>query len=123
MIVEGRIHCRHGIFLDVYKLLDIDSKQQVSGRIYSYQACIQTDAGIRHIFRYDNADQKIREGHPDAFHMHRHDPLAPVQTDLELIWIGQEDWPTLAEVLVKLQEWWHETGQYLQFDGGSPSSS
>lgn len=102
--------------MDVHTVLDRNERGEVSGRVYRYQACIETSAGIRHIFRYDNSDQKVREGHADAYHKHVHDPMCAEETDRALVWVGQASWPTLGSVLRELQAWWKESGQYLDFE-------
>lgn len=84
VLVEGRIECVNSLFLDVSEYHRVDCQNQVQAFGYSYQACIRTSAGIRHIFRYDNAETELREGHRDAFHKHVHDPLAPTERDLRL---------------------------------------
>lgn len=111
VMIEGRITCINGMFVDVRKSLDINDRHEVCGFSYRYQACIQTSEGIRHIFRYDNSD--IKPGHADSYHKHIHDPMESEERDVRVEWIGLRDWPTLGDVLDVLYVWWRETGQYL----------
>lgn len=43
-------------------------------------------------------------------------PLTPLTGDPvgPPAWTGADRWPTLAQVLDELHEWWHETGQFLR---------
>jgi len=110
--IAGRIRCQHGLFVDVRKVLELNDRQQVRGLAYKYHAGI-VGSDPRPIFRYDNAHTYAREGHPDAFHRHRYDhrswqEIAPPE------WIGDEQWPTLAEAIEELHDWWLEVGQFLE---------
>lgn len=107
--IKGRIRCKHGLFVDVNKTLEIDDKNYVRTAKYSYHAGIES-AKDRLIFRYDNAHS--HEGHADEHHKHRYDPstwqaITPVE------WIGHDRWPHLNVVIEELREWWESTGQFL----------
>lgn len=107
--IEGRIRCQHGIFLDVRKVLEADDQGRVRTIRYRYHAGFEGPRD-RPIFRYDNAHP--HQGHADPHHKHCVDyatwtEIAPPQ------WIGYDRWPTLAQVLDELDEWWHETGRFL----------
>jgi hypothetical protein len=107
--IEGRLHCRGGLFLDVRKTLDMNERRHVRTVLYSYYAGIVGEP-VRTIFRYDNAHP--HSGHPDAHHKHCFD----VSTWTEIKppqWIGYAAWPTLRDVIEELDEWWSEHGQFL----------
>ncbi len=109
--MEGRIWCRHGLFVDVRNVLEINERRPVRGKLYKYHAALDGPSH-RPIFRYDNSHTYLREGHPDAFHKHRFDH----QTWEEVRppeWIGYDNWPTLADVIEELYDWWQKTGQFL----------
>lgn len=109
--VHGIVRCHHGISLSVDKILTLNDQHEVSGSKYSYQATIGDPP--HGIFRYDNAHQYSSPEHHDAFHRHDFDPATNEQRPGLPAWIGQENWPTLADVLAELEEWWYETGQHL----------
>jgi len=107
--IAGRIHCRFGIFLDVLKYLEVNDRRQVRTVRYRYHAGFEGQQP-RPIFRYDNA--YAHRGHPDAHHKHHVDyatwtEISPPE------WIGHDRWPTLAQVLDELYDWWHQTGRVL----------
>lgn len=107
--IEGRITCQFGIFLDVRKTLDVNERGQVRTIRYRYHAAF--DAPVpRPIFRYDNAHR--HPGHDDEHHKH-HVNYATWTEISPPEWIGYERWPTLAEVLDEVYDWWHETGRFL----------
>lgn len=111
VVIAGRLRCRHGLFVDVREVLELNERQQVRGLAYKYHAGI-AGPEPRPIFRYDNAHTYAREGHPDAFHCHRYDhrswqEITPPE------WIGRDRWPTLAQVVDELDAWWSEVGQFL----------
>lgn len=114
--IVGRIHCRHGLFIDVDKTLEFNDRHQVRNIAYSYHAGV-AGAQDRAIFRYDNAHRYAREGHEDEHHKHRFDS-ATWQEIEPPVWVGRERWPHLSNVIEELIEWWESTGQHL--DLGDP---
>ncbi len=119
VILEGRLRCKHGLFVDVLKYLEVRrSPTRISVRTdrYRYHAGIEGPAA-RPIFRYDNSDTK--SGHPDAHHKHRFDPTTWQEIEPPL-WIGEENWPHLSDVIVELRDWWESTGMHLGLDKPSP---
>jgi hypothetical protein len=115
IVITGRIHCAHGLFVDVEKYLAVRKLRsgglQVKTESYSYHAGIE-GTRERSLFRYDNAHVYTRERHLDAHHKHRFDhrnwrEIVPPQ------WVGQERWPHLSEVLEELRIWWETTGCHL----------
>ncbi len=107
--IRGRIVCRHGLFVDVVKTLEVDRRHRARTIRYSYHAGIRGPQG-RPILRYDNAHPY--PGHADAHHKHRFDhttwkPIEPPD------WVGHDGWPHLSDVLGELKAWWDAVGQHL----------
>jgi hypothetical protein len=121
LVLEGRLRCKHGLFIDVLKYLDV---RQSSTRIlvrtnrYRYHAGVEGSTA-RPIFRYDNTDAK--PGHPDAHHKHRFDPKTWREIEPPL-WIGEERWPHLSDVVEELQVWWETTGRHLGLTPPAPGT-
>lgn len=112
LTIRGRIFCQGNLYLDVFKILELNHRNQVRTYQYSYQACINA-APSRRIFRYDNAHTYAREGHADPHHKHTFDPRTGVEVRSSPQWVGHEGWPTLADVLTEIHEWHPEIGQHL----------
>jgi hypothetical protein len=114
LAIVGRIRCRGGLFIDVDKspaVRVVRNRRQVRIVRYTYYAGIEGSAA-RGIFRYDNAHTYFKEGHPDAHRKHRFDhstwtEIAPP------VWIGEDRWPHLSDVIEELREWWESTGRHL----------
>jgi hypothetical protein len=113
--LAGRVHCTHGLFIDVAKTLDLTRSNRVKTRHYAYHAGIAGD-GARVIFRYDNFDQK--HGHGDRHHCHRFDP-ATWQEIQPPVWIGVDRWPHLSDAIEELADWWDEIGRHLRLSHGT----
>lgn len=112
LILRGRIRCQHGLFLDVLKELEVESrhgKLYVRTEQYNYHAGVEGEQN-RTVFRYDNVHPHA--GHADAHHKHCYD-----HTTWEEIrppeWVGRDNWRHLSDVIAELQAWWDETGQHL----------
>jgi len=114
LVIEGRLECQDGLFIDVKKMLELNEHNQVRTIAYKYHAGILGEPP-RPLFRYDNAHVYVREGHVDAHHRHRYDHATWQEID-HPEWVGQERWPTLGEVIAELHEWWQETGRFLLAD-------
>jgi hypothetical protein len=112
--IRGRIRCRHGLFIDVDKTLEFNDRQQVRTLYYSYHAGIEGSED-RTIFRYDNAHRYAREGHADEHHKHRFDPATWSEIEPP-VWIGNNGWPHLSDVIEELLAWWNSAGQFLDLD-------
>lgn len=109
--IRGRIWCQHGLFVDVDKTLEVNTRNQVQTVKYSYHAGIEGRSD-RPILRYDNAHRYAREGHEDEHHKHRFD--ASTWQEIEPPeWIGRQRWPHLSEVIEELRDWWITTRQHL----------
>lgn len=109
--IEGAIRCQHALRIYVNKLLEIDDRHRVRTISYNYHACWGDD-GTRPIFRYDNAHEYVREGHPDAHHKHRFNHVTWTEIEPPLH-VGHDRWPTLGDVIDELATWWEETGRFL----------
>ena len=107
--IKGRIDCKYGLFLDVDKTLERNSRGQVRTISYSYQACLAGQP-VRPIFRYDNAHPHA--DHQDAHHKHVFNPRT-WEEQIPPDWIGRDGWPHLSDVLKELEDWWFEIGQHL----------
>lgn len=112
--IRGRIHCRHGLFIDVDKTLEFNERRQVRTIRYGYHAGVAGERD-RAIFRYDNAHRYTREGHEDEHHKHQFDHTGWQEIEPP-VWVGRERWPHLSEVIEELIAWWDATAQYLDRD-------
>jgi hypothetical protein len=109
MEIRGRIGCKHGLFVDVRKTLEINDRDQVRTVTYRYHAGIE-GSDDRAIFRYDNVHSHA--GHEDEHHKHRFCP----RTWQEIVppeWVGYDGWPHLNQVIEELRVWWETTGRHL----------
>jgi hypothetical protein len=94
--------------LTVKKVLVRDAESRVSGKLYVYQACVCTEAKTYEVFRYDNVHP--HPGHADNYHAHW-----LCDGPEEVVWIGQQHWPHLSDVIECLDTWWKEDGQNRQW--------
>lgn len=109
IVMQGRLACVGGAYLDVRNILALNRRNQVRTIRYSYHAGLK-GAEDRPLFRYDNAHRYERAGHADEHHKHIFDESGREAADP--IWVGADRWPTLGEVLAELEEWWLETGRF-----------
>lgn len=103
--IHGDLLCRGGLLLHVDKYFDIGRSNRIQGYRYRYHAQFAKQP-LREIFRYDNGHTYEREGHPDAFHKHVFSDRT--WREIEVVHIGREHFPTLAEVIDELYQWWLE---------------
>lgn len=97
LVLEGRLRCKHGLFVDVLKYLNVrryPTRTLVRTNRYRYHAGVEGDAD-RPIFRYDPTPW--REIEPQ-------------------FWIGEERWPHLSDVVDELRDWWETTGRHLRLE-------
>lgn len=118
--IRGRVRCRHGLFVDVDKTLEINERNQVRTVKYSYHAGIEGTTD-RPIFRYDNAHTYAREGHDDEHHKHRYDHVTWLEIEPPE-WIGVDRWPHLSNVIEELRDWWEVIGRQLNLNEGHDAS-
>jgi len=112
--IKGRVHCEHGLFLQVDKTLEINDTGQVRTLRYSYHAGVAGDRD-RPIFRYDNFHPYTREGHQDEHHKHRFNQHTWEETEPPE-WIGRHRWPHLDQAIEELRKWWADVGQALDLE-------
>ena len=111
VLIIGRLTCRHGLFIDVKKQLEVNANGFARTFDYRYHAGVFGDRD-RPIFRYDNAHPYTIEGHTDAHHRHRFDHVTWREIESPE-WVGHERWPHLDEVVRELMAWWETTGRHL----------
>lgn len=111
IIIRGELRCQGDISLFVDMQLVVDKNRKVREKSFSYQAQMAA-LRIRQTFRYDNAHQYIFKGHPDAFHKHvwNYETWQEIEPSA---WIGRYHWPTLAQVVEEVWDWWQVIGQHL----------
>ncbi len=97
--IHGDLVCRGGLVVRVDNYYRRDASDRIQGVVYRYHAQF-IEPPLRRIFRYDNDHTYNREAHPDAFHKH----LFSDRTwrEVEVVHIGRENFPTLAEVIDEL---------------------
>jgi hypothetical protein len=111
LCMRGRIVCKHGLFVDVYKILELNEFDQIRTEKYDYHAGVIGPVA-RSIFRYDNAHEHTSAGHQDRHHKHVFNHRTwEERTPPE--WIGHANWRTLKQVVDELHEWWQDIGRYL----------
>jgi len=114
LILSGRVHCQHGLFVDVYKVYAIENRRGrpwIKAEQYKYHAGVEGDED-RPIFRYDNAHPY--PSHADSYHKHRFDHTTWKEIKPP-VWIGRAHWPHLSDVIEELRVWWEQTGQFLDW--------
>lgn len=107
--VSGRVVCRHGLFIQVDKTLEVNAERQSRTIAYSYHAAVRGPQD-RPIFRYDNAHRYA--GHLDSHHRHRFDCWTWREIG-QPVWVGEGQWPHLSDVVDELDEWWEREGRFL----------
>ncbi|MBE7520509.1 MAG: hypothetical protein HS107_14825 [Thermoflexaceae bacterium] len=98
----GVLACSGGIEIHVRKLQVINLEHgrfRVRTRLYSYHVLARKGEAIHSLFRYDNVH--MHPGHPDAHHRHHYDEHGIDQHPPQHI--GEEDWPTLADVVAEAE--------------------
>jgi hypothetical protein len=108
--IEGCIHCLGGIYIDVSKHVAKiggeggDPLVQTIG--YRYNVALR---GRGNIFRYDCPHRDHNQDH----HLHQYDVLNGDQDGtLEFIY-SEDDVPTLQEVILKAEDWYHANHERL----------
>jgi hypothetical protein len=95
---KGALICTDGIEIRVSKIQDVEyrsGRPYVRTAEYSYHVLRRREGVQANLLRYDNAHP--HPGHPDAHHRHRYDregrEILPPEH------IGEENWPTLGDVI------------------------
>jgi hypothetical protein len=82
-------------------VLEGDHDIVVQTYLYSYHASVR---GHGAILRYDNN----HGGHPDSHHVHRCEWRNDDDDDAgRVVWIGEDAWPTLGDVIQELMDWYY----------------
>lgn len=116
--LSGSVGCLGHMYVSVKKVLAIwpdGDHQMVQTFAYSYVVGIQNQ-GV--VFRYDNAPH---HRHPDAHH--RHSYTFPGHERLTAEWVGEANWPTLAEVIHEAEDWYWAHRDQLSDPDGAPDLS
>ena len=103
--IHGDLLCSGGLLLHVDKYFDFGDGNRIQGYRYRYHAQF-AKLPLRQIVRYDNDHLYAREGYPDAFHKHVFSNRT--WREVEVVHIGRDNFPTLAEVIDELYQWWLE---------------
>lgn len=121
--LTGEIGCLGHIVISVDKLIDLISGSGVNAlvqtRWYAYNVFVRNHFNL---FRYDNQDDDfLRSGHKDAHHKH----LFVWGTREELpdspIWVGEDSWPTLGEVIQEAEDWYWSNRYKLEYPDEYPN--
>lgn len=103
VIWSGKLECEGDIEIYVTKKQDVrerNGRREVRTVTYSYHALLRRDDGaFEDILRYNNAHP--HEGHPDGHHKHLR-----VAGEPKVVHIGEAGWPTLADVIAEVEDWW-----------------
>lgn len=112
-LMSGDIECAGDIVVEVTKLLQVVDGHGTAVRVrtasYSYNAHLR---GRGNILRYDSPHS---DQHRPKHHVHRYDVLAG-DRDGTVTDIGDDDWPTLGEVLEELREWYFANAERINRD-------
>lgn len=116
----GEISCLRKILILVDKYLEVvpstedrramklptslDQNCLVQTVAYSYNISVQN---IGNIFRYDNQDDYWVDecDHADNHHVHKFEWERGDQKG-SVIWVGENDWPTLGDIIEEAEEWY-----------------
>ncbi|MEL6603743.1 MAG: hypothetical protein AAFP20_11025 [Cyanobacteria bacterium J06614_10] len=107
LLMYGEIACLGGIVVRVEKALRIlesnGSNSLVETDWYAYNVSVRN---VANVFRYDNQDVDFtfREGHQDRHHKHVFDWTTG--DELEVQWVGADNWPKLNQVIEEARDWY-----------------
>jgi hypothetical protein len=103
IVLAGRILCAGGIYVDVWKVLEVVEGAGPGALVqtveYSYNAAIP---GLGSLLRYDSP----HPGHRPHHHVHRYSVLA-ADKEGAVEDTSDTDWPTLGAVLEELRDWYY----------------
>lgn len=115
----GEIACLGGIVVRVEKYLEILEGEALDAYVrtfeYKYNAFIR---GHNNVLRYDNTH--TYNGHGDPHHKHMFDWKTGEHLPGYPSWVGEEDWPTLGEVMEELRGWYWANREDLPKPDGYP---
>jgi hypothetical protein len=120
--LEGEIACMGNIVITVTKFIRVvehaaDGEPMVQTLTYAYNAHVRNHNTF---LRVDNAHP--HPGHADNHHRHRQDWRASQETELagSPEWIGEAGWPTLAEFVREVHDWYCAHSDHLPVPDGAP---
>lgn len=110
--LSGEIGCLGNIVIAVSKTLKIHSGDDRSDWVvetirYAYNASVRNHGNI---MRYDNAH--VHTGHLDAHHRHQFNWRTDTAVGVPE-WIGSAKWPTLAQFILEVEDWYYENQSAL----------
>lgn len=112
LAMTGEIACLGGIVMRVEKYLDVLEGESLDAYVrtfeYKYNAFVRRN---NNILRYDNSH--TYPGHADAHHKHLYDWKTGDHIPGFPVWVGEEGWPTLGEVMEELRIWYWENREEL----------
>jgi len=108
-ILEGEIACLGEIVITVLKFIDVveDGERDdladalVQTREYNYNASVR---GHGNILRHDNAHPHPK--HADDHHVHEYDWKTNKQLPGSPKWVGAQGWPSLAQFIRTVHDWY-----------------
>ncbi len=120
--LSGEIGCRGNIVIRVDKLIHVISGSGVNAlvqtRWYAYNVFVRHRFNL---FRYDNQDYDfLRSGHKDAHHKHIFDWQTGEELPDSPIWVGEDSWPTLGEVIQETEQWYWSNRDQLEYPDSYP---
>lgn len=120
--LQGEIGCLGNIVIGVDKYIDIVGGYGRTGTVqtkwYAYNVFIRNGYNI---FRYDNQDQELfRNGHLDQHHKHLFDWRTGQEMPGSPVWIGEEGWLNLGEVIREVSDWYWIHKNELQYPDSFP---
>ena len=122
--LSGEIGCCGNIVISVDKLIDVISGSGVNAvvqtRCYAYNVFIRNRFNL---FRYDNQDDyfsSLFAEHKDIHHKHLFDWETGEELSDSPIWVGEDSWPTLGEVIQEAEEWYWSNQDKLEYPDSYP---
>ena len=113
-VLAGQIACAGQIIITVEKFLReldrVGQDVQVVTAWYSYNVSLQSRGNI---WRFDNQDELWRDGHLDRHHQHYFDWVTGEEKPGSPVWIGEDNWPTLGDVLCLTKDWYWRNRDHL----------
>lgn len=126
LAIVGEIACLGELVITVEKYLELvdgdDSSDALHGRgqdarvqtvLYNYNVHLR---GHDTVLRWDNTHP--HPGHADFHHLHVREQWRGGREQVE--WIGEDRWPTLAEVIDAAEAWYHRNRGDLANPEGVP---
>lgn len=117
IILLGEIACRGQIVITVNKSIEIiegsGENALIQTWLYEYNVSIRNYGNV---FRYDNSHSRL--GHLDNHHKHEFDWRIKETGEGKVTWIGEDQWPTLGDVIEEAEKWYWNN--YIELPEGYP---